>query len=74
MAREITNKLLEMVENEILDRDILINACLKYMSEAEVHDMAELNEFLELSEVDLDDDFNESEYYGFEDDEEDENY
>jgi hypothetical protein len=73
MAREITNKLLEMVENEILDRDTLINACLKYMSEAEVHDMAELNEFLELSEVDLDDDFNEAEYYGFED-EEDENY
>jgi hypothetical protein len=71
MSRTITNKLLEMVENEILDRDVLITACLKYMSEAEVQDMAELNDFLEHSEVDLED-FSEADYYGFED--EDENY
>jgi hypothetical protein len=75
MAREITNKILEMVENEILDRDIVIAACLKYMSEDEVHDMAEINEFLECTEVDLDDDFDykESDVFGFYEDE-DENY
>lgn len=79
MAREITNKLLEMVDSEILDRDILIAACLKYMSEDEVHDMAELNEFLEHAEMDIEDDFADTEGYGydeddFEDEDEDEGY
>lgn len=57
MAREITNKLLEMIEDGTLNKDDLIMACLKYMSEDEVRDMAEANEFIledEEDEEDLD--------------------
>ena len=46
MVREYTNLVLEMVEQGILDKDVVIMACLKYMSEAEVRDMAEANGFL----------------------------
>ena len=46
MVREYTNLVLEMVEEGILDKDVVIMACLKYMSEAEVRDMAEANGFL----------------------------
>ena len=45
MVREYTNLVLEMVEEGILDKDVVIMACLKYMSEAEVRDMAEANGF-----------------------------
>ena len=50
MTREYTNKLLEMVEEGILDRDNVIMACVKYMSEDEVKDMMECNEFIEDEE------------------------
>jgi hypothetical protein len=46
MTREVTNRLLEMVEEGLLDRDAVIMACLKYMSEDDVADMARANEFL----------------------------
>ena len=46
MTREYTNKLLEMVEEGILDRDNVILACVQYMSEADVKDMMECNEFI----------------------------
>ncbi len=46
MVRKYTNMVLEMVEEGILDKDVVIMACLKYMSEDEVRDMAEANEFL----------------------------
>ena len=46
MVRKYTNLVLEMVEQGILDKDVVIMACLKYMSEAEVRDMAEANGFL----------------------------
>lgn len=46
MAREVTEKLLDMVDDGMLDADLLLTACLKYMSEDEVKDMAKLNEFL----------------------------
>ena len=46
MVREYTNLVLEMVEQGILDKDVVIMACLKYMSEAEVRDMAEANGFV----------------------------
>lgn len=45
MSREATNKVLELIEDGILDRDTVIVACLKYMSEDEVADMAHINEF-----------------------------
>ena len=46
MVRKYTNLVLEMVDEGILDKDVVIMACLKYMSEAEVRDMAEANGFL----------------------------
>ncbi len=42
--RGATNKVLEMVEDGILDKDYVIMACLKYMSEDDVADMAHINE------------------------------
>ena len=54
MTREATTKILEMVEEGILDRDTVIMACLKYMSEDDVADMAHVNEFFE--EEDYEDD------------------
>ena len=46
MAREYTNKLLEMVEEGLLDKDQVILACVLHMNEDEVQDMMEKNEFL----------------------------
>jgi len=45
MSREYTCKLLEMVEHGLLDRDNVIMACVKYMSEDDVKDMMHANEF-----------------------------
>ena len=45
MTREATNKVLEMIEEGLLDKDMVIMACLKYMSEDDVADMAHINEF-----------------------------
>ena len=50
MTREYTNKLLEMVEEGILDRDNVIMACVKYMSEDDVKDMMHTNEFIKDEE------------------------
>ena len=47
MTRKYTNMLLEMVEDGLLDRDTVIMACVKFMSEDEVQDMMEANEFIE---------------------------
>jgi hypothetical protein len=44
-VRKATNKILEMVEEGILDKDMVIMSCLKYMSEDDVADMAHCNEF-----------------------------
>jgi len=44
--REITNKLYDLIDQGVLDKDQVITACFKYMSEADVADMAECNEFL----------------------------
>jgi len=45
LTREATDKVLEMVEEGLLDKDTVIMACLKYMSEDNVADMAHINEF-----------------------------
>ena len=47
MARDFTNQLLEMIEDGLLDRDTVIMACVKYMSEDEVRDMMFANDFVE---------------------------
>jgi hypothetical protein len=45
MTREKTNKLLEMIKEGLLNKDTVIMACVKYMSEDEVADMMHCNEF-----------------------------
>ena len=58
MSRDYTSKLLELVEDGLLDRDTVIMACVKYMSEDDVKDMMEANEFI------LEEDEDEDEYDG----------
>lgn len=50
MTRQFTNKLYDMIDNGLLDKDTVITACLKYMSEDEVKDMMEMNEFIDSDE------------------------
>jgi len=45
MSRQATDKVLEAVEEGMLDKDTVIMACLKYMSEDDVADMCHANEF-----------------------------
>jgi len=45
-VREYTNKLLDRVESGIYDKDNIITAFCKYMSEDDVKDMMECNELL----------------------------
>jgi hypothetical protein len=54
MSRKYTNMLLDMVEGGMLDRDTVIMACVKFMSEDEVQDMMEANEFVEEQDEDED--------------------
>lgn len=54
MTRKATNKILEMIEEGLLDRDTVIIACLKYMSEDDVADMAHANMFFEDEDEDED--------------------
>jgi hypothetical protein len=51
-VRQATDKILEMVEEGILDKDTVIMSCLKYMSEDDVADMAHCNEFFINEEED----------------------
>ena len=46
MSRDYTDHLLELVEEGVLDRDTVIMACVKYMSEDDVKDMMISNEFV----------------------------
>lgn len=45
MVREYTNKIYKAIEEGWLDKDLLIQACLKYMSEDDVKEMCENNMF-----------------------------
>ena len=51
-TRKVTNQLLELIEDGILDPQTVLEACLQYMSEDDVADMAHSNEFLEEEEDD----------------------
>ena len=58
MFREYTNAVLDAVEEGVLDKDAVIMACLKYMSEDDVKDMVRVNDFmpwLEHDEKEFDD-------------------
>ena len=52
MSRKVTNEILELIEEGVLDQATVILACLKYMSEDEVADMARDNGFLDSLEDD----------------------
>ena len=52
MPSKVTNQILEMVEDGRLNKDQVILACLLYMSEDDVADMAHHNEFLYEEEPD----------------------
>jgi len=54
-VRQATDKILEMVEEGILDKDTVIMSCLKYMSEDDVADMAQMNEFFMTTNDEEDD-------------------
>jgi hypothetical protein len=59
MTRKSTKLLLEMLEEGLLDGPDVLRACLNYMSEDDVTDMAESNGFFEglnLDEEDEEDD------------------
>ena len=45
-TRNVTNQLLQLVEDGILDPQAVMEACLKYMSEDDVADMAHCNELI----------------------------
>lgn len=51
-TRQATNKLLELIEEGMLDRDTVIMACVKYMSEDDVAEMCRVNEFFDIEEPD----------------------
>jgi len=55
MSRLATNKLLELIEEGVLDKDAVISGCLNYMSEDDVNDMFR-SEFEELYEENFGDD------------------
>ena len=44
MTREYTNKLIEYIEEGVIDKDFVIIACLQYMSEDDVRDMVRVNQ------------------------------
>ena len=45
-TREYSKKLLDMVEEGILDKDAVICAMVNYLSESDVRNMMEVNEFI----------------------------
>lgn len=46
-TRKVTNQILEMIEEGILDPQTVVEACLAYMSEADVADMARSNDLID---------------------------
>jgi hypothetical protein len=54
-TRKVTNQLLELVDDGILDPRVVILACLSYMSEDDVADMAHCNKLILEEEEDEDD-------------------
>ena len=45
-TRKVTNRILEMIEDGVLDAQVVVEACLNYMSEDDVADMAHCNELI----------------------------
>jgi hypothetical protein len=45
-TRKYTTMILDMVQEGILDKDNVILACVKYMSESDVEDMMRVNDMI----------------------------
>jgi hypothetical protein len=45
-TRKVTNQLLELIDEGALDPRQVLSACLQYMSEHDVADMAHVNELI----------------------------
>ena len=60
LARANTERLLEDIEHGILDKDQVIMACVKYMSESDVADMCRINEFFPDNEDEEDEEDSEN--------------
>lgn len=56
-SRQSTRKLLDLIEQGILDKDIVILACVNYMSEFDVDDMCHSNGFFGDEDEDTDDEY-----------------
>ena len=55
MARQETNRLLEMIDDGVLDPKAVVTMCVKYMSEDDVADMMDCNELSERFDEDEED-------------------
>jgi threonine dehydrogenase-like Zn-dependent dehydrogenase len=55
MARQETNRLLEMIDEGVLDPKSVVTMCVKYMSEDDVADMMDCNELSERFDEDEED-------------------
>ena len=53
IARQETNKLLEMVDEGLIDPKEVVTMCVKYMSEDDVADMMDCNELSERFQGEL---------------------
>lgn len=71
-TRQATRRILEMIDEGLLNRDTVILACLNHMSEDEVADMARANEFFP-EEEEVEDDDNDDDDDDTEDDDDDDN-
>lgn len=49
-TRKITNQILELIEEGVLDPQTVVEACLSYMSESDVSDMAHSNDLVSEDE------------------------
>jgi hypothetical protein len=60
-TRQATNRILEMIKEGLLDRDTVITAAFRYMSEDDVADMAHCNGFFEYEDEEEEDEEDEEE-------------
>jgi len=51
MAREATCELIDMAENGAISWETIARECLQYMSEDDVRDMAESNDWIDAEEA-----------------------
>lgn len=61
MARSATCELIEMAENGMISWDTIARECLQYMSEDEVRDMAEYNDWIDPEDDEEDEDLEDDE-------------